>query len=70
MILNNLRVVVSEISDSAVNLQTDQGFAITVPRHVAGDVKAGDVLYLAADAKPLIPADQHAKDVLNELIKE
>jgi len=27
-------------------------------------------IYLAADGKPLVNSDTHAKDVLNELIKE
>jgi len=70
MILANLRVTVTSVTDDTVELKTEQGQIITVPRQLLPDVTEGAELYLAADAKPMKGSDEHAKEILNEILKD
>lgn len=69
MILANLRVTVKELTASDIILETELGQRITVPAELMPEAKAGMSLYLAADGKPLVSTDKHAKDILNEMIR-
>lgn len=69
MILPNLRVTVKEVTESDIILETELGQRITVPAELMAEAKAGMSLYLSADGKPLVSTDTHAKDILNEMIK-
>ncbi|MBI4090695.1 MAG: hypothetical protein HY422_01605 [Candidatus Komeilibacteria bacterium] len=69
MILANLRVTVKEVTATDVVLETEQGQPIRIPAQLLPDAKTGMSLYLAADGKPLVSTDTHAKDILNEMIR-
>lgn len=68
MIVRNLQVTVGDSKDGMTEMRTDQGAAVTISSHLVNELKKGDVVYVAFDKKPLVAADQHAKDVLNEII--
>jgi len=70
MLLPNLKVTIAEVTDAFLLLKTEQGQTITVPKNLMPGAGEGMQIYLAADGKPLVNSDTHAKDVLNELIKE
>lgn len=70
MILNNLRVTVDEITPNLVTVVTDQGERLDLPRHLMPDASKGMELYIAVDQKPLMDANQRAKDILNEMIRK
>ena len=70
MLLPNLKVTVAEVTDTFLLLKTEQGQTITVPKNLILGASQGMQVYLAADSKPLVSADTHAKDVLNELVKK
>ncbi|MEK7584426.1 MAG: hypothetical protein AAB490_04215 [Patescibacteria group bacterium] len=68
MLLPNLKVTVAEVTDAFLLLKTEQGQTITVPKNLMPGASEGMQFYLAADGKPLVSADTHAKDVLNEVM--
>jgi hypothetical protein len=70
MILANLRVKVKKVTEVTIELETDQGQLISMPKDLLPNSQPGSVLFLAADGKPLVGSEQNAKDVLNEVIKE
>ena len=70
MILSNLKVTVKTITNDAVALETDQGNTITLPKHLLPGIQSGAILFIAVDEKPLVSSEQHAKDILNEIIKD
>ena len=70
MLIANLRVTVKKITEDSVELSTEQGQIITVPKDLIPGANEGQVIYLAADEQPLVSAETRAKDVLNEVIKE
>ena len=69
MKLQNLRMTVTEVTDTEVVMQTEQGQTIKIPAQLLPDVKKNEQLYFALDEKPLVSSDKHAKDILNEMIK-
>ncbi|OGY89819.1 MAG: hypothetical protein A3B30_02195 [Candidatus Komeilibacteria bacterium RIFCSPLOWO2_01_FULL_52_15] len=69
MLLDNLHVVVDDVTMNVVILQTDEGQRLEIPRQMLPDVIRGVELYLAIDDFPLARAGKQAKDILNELIQ-
>ncbi len=70
MLLANLQVSVTDITEDSVIFKTELGQTISVTRDLLPPTVAkGMKLFFAADEKPLISSERHAKDVLNEIIK-
>ena len=70
MILQNLRVKVTQVTDDGITVETEQEETIVIPRHLVPEAKEGMGLFLAIDQKPLISSEKQAKDILNEIIRE
>lgn len=70
MILENLPVTIKKIEGDAIEVQTAEGTTVMIPASLLPNVETGQTVYIAADLKPLVSADRHAKDVLNEIMKE
>jgi hypothetical protein len=69
MLLSNLQVTVSDVTGDTISLKTELGQTITVSHDLMPNVTKGMKLFIAADGKPLVSSEKHAKDVLNEIIQ-
>lgn len=67
MLIPNLRLRIASI-DAVITLKTENGQTISVPKDLLPDVIVGAEVYLAVDKKPLVSAEQSAKDILNEIV--
>ena len=66
MLIRNIKLTVTEVADTQVTLMSELRQKITIAKDLLEKTTVGDILYLAADDKPLTLSS--AKDILNELI--
>lgn len=70
MLIRNIKLTVSDISEKTVQLRSELGQTISVARDFLETVKVGDAIYLSADSQPIKLTEELAKDVLNNLLNE
>lgn len=69
MLLANLQVTVTDVAGDTIALKTELGQTITISHDLMPTAEKGMKLFIAADGKPLVSSERHAKDVLNEIVK-
>ncbi len=69
MLLANLQVTVVDVTGDTITLKTELGQTITITHDLMPQAIVGMKIFIAADGKPLVSSERHAKDVLNEIIK-
>lgn len=70
MLIRNIKLTVTDISETTVQLRSELGQTISIAHDFLETVKVGDVIYLSADIQPIKLTEELAKDVLNNLLNE
>ena len=69
MILDNLSVTIKEVTDTSVEVSDESGQTLVVPRSILPNAIKGSQLYISIDTDQMVSKETHAKDVLNEIVK-